>query len=67
MFCTICTDDITAACATACVMRTSARHHFCVNLDSITAWWMAKWPQTFYLWYTGKSLILYGLRFLIYK
>lgn len=23
--------------------------------------------QKFYLWYTGKSLLLYGLRFWIYK
>jgi hypothetical protein len=34
---------------------------------AITAWWMGKWPQTFYLWYTAKSLLLYGLRFLIYR
>ncbi len=36
-------------------------------LARITAWWMGKWPQTFYLWYTAKSLQLYGLRFLIYR
>jgi hypothetical protein len=36
-------------------------------LARITAWWMGQWPQTFYLWYTAKSLLLYGLRFLIYR
>lgn len=39
----------------------------CVCRNRITAYWMAKWPETFYLWYTGKSLLLYVLRFLIYK
>mmetsp|Transcript_9932 Transcript_9932/g.29823 ORF Transcript_9932/g.29823 Transcript_9932/m.29823 type:complete len:356 (+) Transcript_9932:110-1177(+) len=34
---------------------------------AITAFWMAKSPQTFYWWYTSKSVLLYGLRFLIYR
>lgn len=34
---------------------------------SLSAYWLGASPQTFYKYYTGKAVVLYGSRFYLYK
>jgi len=33
----------------------------------LTAFWVGRWPETYYLYWLLKDLVLFTLRFLIYR